>query len=168
VNRGDEAEFEAFVARSGRRLLRTAYLLCGDRGEAQDLVQVVLERTARRWAKLDGAPEAYARTVLVNASTDRWRRRSSRFGEVPGQVPDTSVIDVADGVVLRGSLIAALRQLTARQRALLVLRYFEDVSESEAAALLGISVGAVKSGTSRALDRLRDLVPATLAEENHR
>jgi RNA polymerase sigma-70 factor (sigma-E family) len=158
VNRSQEAEFEAFVA-GGGRLLRTAYLLTGDHGHAEDLVQTALERTARRWTRLDGSPEAYARTVLAHAATDRWRRRRARVDEVFGAAPEPSNDDLAGAVVLRRSLIAALARLTPRQRALLVLRFFDDLGEAETAHTLGISVGAVKSGTSRALAQLRKLVP---------
>jgi RNA polymerase sigma-70 factor (sigma-E family) len=164
VDGGDEAKFEAFVAVSGRRLLRSACLLCGDRGHAEDLLQVTLERTARRWGRFDGSPEAYARRVLVNAATDRWRARNARVAEVPGPIPDRAGGDIAAEVTLRQALIGALRLLTARQRALVVLRYFDDVTEAEAAAALGISVGAVKSGTSRALGRLRELIDEAATE----
>ena len=165
MDREQEAEFERFVAGAGSRLLRTAYLLTGDRGVAEDLVQTALERTARRWNRLEGSPEAYARTVLTNAATDRWRRRRVRVTEVYGDLPEPAVDDLAGGLVLRRSLIAALRELTPRQRALLVLRFFDDLGEAETARTLGISVGAVNSGTSRALPRLRDRIPQTLAEE---
>ena len=163
MDRHSEAEFEDFVARSGRSLLRTAWLLSGDRGHAEDILQTVLERTARRWARLDGDAEAYARRSVINLATDRWRRRRARVVEVPliassddsGYAPDdpTALID------LRRELLCALRQLPPRQGAVLVLRYFEDLDEAQTAFTLGVSVGTVKSSASRGLARLRLLVP---------
>jgi RNA polymerase sigma-70 factor (sigma-E family) len=159
MNRAQEAEFDTFVAGSGARLLRTAVLLTGDYGHAEDLVQTALERTARRWTKLEGAPEAYARVVLARLATDRWRRQRSRLAEVAVDPPEVSQGDLASEVVDRQSLTAALFQLTQRQRAVLVLRYFNDLSEAQTADALGVSVGTVKSTTSRAIVRLRELVP---------
>lgn len=158
MRRDEEAEFEAFVASSGRRLLRTAYLLVGDRHHAEDLLQTALERTARRWGRLSGVPEAYARTVLANLATDRWRRLAARPRELFGSPPERGLPDVAGDLVVRDALMSALRELTRRQRAVLVLRYFNDLTEPETADVLGISVGTVKSTTSRALGRLRGVV----------
>jgi RNA polymerase sigma-70 factor (sigma-E family) len=155
VKRDEEAGFEEFVAASGRRLLRTAYLLAGDRHHAEDLLQITLERTARRWTRISGAPEAYARTVLANLATDRWRRRSARPQEFFTDPPERGAGDPANDLVLRDALMSALRDLTRRQRAVLVLRFFDDLTEAETAAALGITTGTVKSTTSRSLDRLR-------------
>jgi RNA polymerase sigma-70 factor (sigma-E family) len=152
-------DFEQFVAGAGSRLLRTAVLLTGDRGHAEDLVQTALERTARHWNRLDGAPEAYARTVLAHLATDRWRRHRARVTETFVDPPAVSVADFADEVVLHQSLVQALRRLSRRQRAVLVLRYFDGLSEADTAAALDVSVGTVKSTASRALVRLRTLVP---------
>jgi DNA-directed RNA polymerase specialized sigma24 family protein len=133
--------------------LRTAFLLTGDRGHAEDLVQLALERTARRWSGLAGSPEAFARTVLLHAATDRWRRRRARVQEVFDDVHEPSIADGVDQLLLRRDLVAALQQLPSQQRA---------------ARELDISVGTVKSTVSRALDRLRTLVPADLNQEAHR
>ena len=159
MNRVEEAEFTAFVAGSGRRLLRTAVLLTGDVGHAEDLLQTAFERTARRWSRLDGAPEAYARVVLARLATDRWRRQRSRVREVAVDPPEATGADLAIDVALRHSLITAMSQLTRKQRAVLVLRYFDDLSEAQTAAALGVSVGTIKSTSSRATARLRELVP---------
>jgi len=148
--------------------LRTAFLLTGDRGHAEDLVQLALERTARRWSGLAGSPEAFARRVLLHAATDRWRRRRARVQEVFDDVHEPSIADGVDQLLLRRDLVAALQQLPSQQRAALVLRYFLDLSEKETARELDISVGTVKSAVSRALDRLRTLVPADLNQEAHR
>jgi RNA polymerase sigma-70 factor (sigma-E family) len=164
----DEAAFREFVASCGSRLFRTAFLLTGDRGHAEDLVQLALERTARRWSGLAGSPEAFARKVLLHAATDRWRRRRARVEEVFDDVYERSIADDGDQLLLRRDLVAALQQLPSRQRAALVLRYFLDLSEREAARELGVSVGTVKSAVSRALERLRALVPADLNQEAHR
>lgn len=158
MRREDESDFEAFVEASGHRLLRTAYLLVGDMHAAEDLLQTALERTARRWTRISGVPEAYARTTIANLATDRWRRRRARPPEVFIDPPDAMGADFTTDVVVRDALIRALNQLTRRQRAVLVLRYFDDLTEPETAAALGISVGTVKSSASRALGRLREIV----------
>lgn len=153
MDAGQERDFEAFVAGSGQRLLATAVLLVGDRQQAEDLVQVTLERTARRWSRLAGAPEAYARVVLVHLVVDR--RRLRRLREVP---LDTDVVggrDPADRVAVRSALLTGLRQLPPRQRAVVVLRYIEDCTEAETARVLGVGVGTVKSSAHRGLERLR-------------
>jgi len=160
MDRTAEAEFERFVERSGRTLLRTAWLLTGDRGHAEDIVQTALERTARRWSRLHGAPEAYARVCVINLATDRWRRRRSRVGEVPLDELRAQAGTHLDNVAraeLHGDLLAALRQLPRRQRVVLVLRYFADLDEADIARTLGVSIGTVKSSASRGLARLRDL-----------
>jgi RNA polymerase sigma-70 factor (sigma-E family) len=154
-----EAAFERFVLRSGRSLLRTAWLLTGDSGHAEDLVQTALERTAFRWDRIDGEPEAYARRAVVNLATDRWRRRQARVPEVsladlagrsgPTTPDSTALVD------LRAQLVAELRTLPPRERAVLVLRYFNDLDEAETARTLGVSQGTVKSSASRGLARLR-------------
>ncbi|GAB3200280.1 SigE family RNA polymerase sigma factor [Nocardioides hungaricus] len=149
----DKRPFEAFVAESSDRLLRTAYLLCGDRGHAEDLVQTALLRTARRWRTARQQPEGYARRVLVNLAKDRWRTLARRPAETAF---DTDVEAPTDDAVLdRDLLLRATRGLPPGQRAVLVLRYFDDLSVEDTAAALGCSAGTVKSQTSRALGRLR-------------
>lgn len=148
-----ERDFEAFVAGSGPRLLRTAVLLVGDRQYAEDLVQVALERTARRWSRLRGVPEAYARVVLVHLVVDR--RRLRRPQEVPLEVDVVGGCDPGELVAVRTALLQGLRQLPPRQRAVVVLRYIDGCSEAETAQALGIGVGTVKSSAHRGLERLR-------------
>ncbi|GAA5115962.1 SigE family RNA polymerase sigma factor [Alloalcanivorax gelatiniphagus] len=153
IARSDQAAFDAFVRRSSDRLVRTAYLLCGDRGHAEDMAQTALLRTARRWPSARREPEAYARRVVVNLAKDRWRALRRRPDEAPLEhdVP----IPVRDGVADRDQLLRAAQQLPAGQRAVLVLRYFDDLSVADTAAALGCSTGTVKSQTARALERLR-------------
>ncbi len=150
-------EFDAFVRERSTALLRTAYLLVGDRGHAEDLVQTALLRTARRWRHASADPAAYARRVLVNLAKDRWRNRSRRPREVdiPDELRDT---DPGDQVLLRQVLQHAVLQLPARQRAVLVLRYFQDLTVDEAADALGCSPGTVKSQTHHALAKVRQLL----------
>lgn len=156
---GDEAAFEAFVRASGPSLLRTAYLLTGDRGLAEDLVQGALEGTARRWNRLSGSAEAYARRAVINGARDGHRRRLARPVEVSavdveGQQPDpTSTVD------LRDALVAALRSLPPRQRSVLVCRYVLDLDERATARELGIGIGTVKASANRGLAALRVLAP---------
>ena len=167
MDKADELRFEAFVHARAPQLLRTAFLLTGDRGHAEDLLQQALERTARRWARLDGAPEAYARVVIVNLARDRWRRRKARVAEMPifEAADAVDVHDHADHVATRDALVAALRRLPRRQRAVVVLRYFDQLTEAETADALSITVGTVKSTSSRALSRLRELLPDLACED---
>lgn len=154
ISQDDQPDFDAFVARSSDRLLRTAYLLCGDHGHAEDLVQTALMRTAGRWSTARRDPHAYARRVVVNLARDRWRLLRRRFGEAPLEI-DVAVPVDGEGHADRDLLLAATRQLPAGQRAVLVLRFFDDLSVADTAAALGCSTGTVKSQTSRALERLR-------------
>ena len=160
-----EVEFGRFVTARSAALFRTAYLLTGDRHEAEDLVQTTLERVAQRWRRIGRSPEAYARRVLYHQQVERWRLRSFRREMPVDQVPEAGRDDHTAGADLRVSLEAALRRLTRRQRAVLVLRYFEDLPEAEAAALLDVSVGTIRSTASRALARLRVLCPELVHEE---
>jgi RNA polymerase sigma-70 factor (sigma-E family) len=152
---GDD-DFRAFVERQWGPLTRTAYLLTGDRGYAEDLVQAALEKTHRKWdrvARMD-APVAYVRRAMVNTAVS-WRRRR-RVSEVPLLAGDDAAgTDPYGRIEQRQQVLAALRKLPPRMRAVLVLRYFEDLSESDIADALGCSIGTVKSQASRGLDRLR-------------
>lgn len=153
---GREA-FEALVADRTAALVRTAYLLTGDWQHAEDLVQTSLAKTYLRWPRLrePAAAEAYARTVLARTCTRAWRRRWR--GEVPtGELPDGALRDGAVEADERVVVARALAALPAGQRAVLVLRFFEDLSEAETARVLGVAVGTVKSRTARALAALRD------------
>ena len=138
MNTEDRQAFDALVDVRATSLLRTAYLLVGDRGHAEDLVQTALLRTARRWRHASPDPAAYARRVLVNLSKDRWRNRSRRPREVdlPDELRDT---DPGERVLLRHTLLPAVLQLPMRQRAVLVLRYFQDLTVDETAEALGCS-----------------------------
>jgi RNA polymerase sigma-70 factor (sigma-E family) len=152
----EAAEFAEFVASSHRALLRSAYLLVGDRGQAEDVVQDALFRTYLSWDRLRAADAAYAytRTTLVRL-VGRGARRRWR-GELPSGRPgnerDAAAVPDAD---LALDVRHALAELPWGQRAALVLRYFDDLSEAETAAVLGCSVGTVKSRTNRGLQALR-------------
>ena len=145
------ASFEAFVGARRDALLRTAYLLAGDHYDAEDLVQAALIKVVPKWARINDNPEPYVRQVLARESVNRWRGR--RWREVTTDVvPESMHHDSTDRI----GLLEDLRRLSRRQRAVLVLRYFEDLTEADTAATLGISVGTVKSHARGALARLRD------------
>lgn len=151
-----EEEFREFVAARSGALLRTAYLLAGDWATAEDLLQTALTKTYLAWKRLGGieAIEPYARRVMVNTSTSWWRRRW--HGERPTEVlPERAGVDEIEQQLDRDVLWRHLRALPSRQRAVLVLRFYEDMSEAQIAAMLEISPGTVKSQTSRALATLR-------------
>lgn len=157
----DAEGFEAFVAARGPTLLRTAFLLTGDALRAEDVVQEALTRAVIRWRKVvaGGDPEPYVRRVLYTVAVDRARRRS--FREVVGlpahEVPQPH--DLSSVVSRRLTLQGALARLTARQRAVLVLRFYDDLTEAQTARALGCSVSTVKSQTVHALARLREVAP---------
>ncbi|MER7541631.1 SigE family RNA polymerase sigma factor [Spirillospora sp. NPDC127506] len=158
--RGAEAAFDDFAAATASRLLRTAVFLVYDRHLAEDLVQIAYERVARRWGRLaDGDPEAYARRVLVNLAIDEAKRRSRRRDTPVGSVADVERLagaPAAPGDAAGGDLDEVLRALPAKQRAVVVLRYWCDLTEHEIAETLGISRGTVKSHTARAMAALRE------------
>jgi RNA polymerase sigma-70 factor (sigma-E family) len=161
-----EASFEDFVRARSDSLLRTALLLTGQRrAEAEDLLQVALERAYRHWPRIcrDG-PERYVRRILASASADRWRRLARRPEQAMSAVRGGPVVADRSGQIAdRDYLLRALAGLPPRQRAVLVLRYFDDLSEAETAAMLGCSLGTVKSQAARGLARLRDAAGAPAA-----
>lgn len=163
----DEAEFRVFMAARWPALVRTAYLLTGDRHHAEDLAQTALEKAAVHWDRVCAVdePDAYVRRILVNAHLSWFRRR--RVAEVSSpDVPEPRAreveADAATRVAQRAEILAALASLPRRQRAVVVLRYWEDMTEAQTAALLGCSVGTVRSQAHRALQKLR--VSPLLAE----
>ena len=153
-----QATFDDFVAARSRALLRTAYLLTHDHALAEDLLQTSLAKAWFAWKRIDGNPEPYVRRILVNTYASWWRRKwngehptedlPERVAEEPGAEPT--------------DLWRAMERLPRRQRAVVVLRYFEDLTEAQTAALLGCSVGTVKSQCSKALAKLR--IDPALAE----
>jgi RNA polymerase sigma-70 factor (sigma-E family) len=150
-----ERDFDEFVAARSGALLRTAYLLTGNHQDAEDLVQTALLKAVPRWRKVR-EHEPYVRRILVHESISRWRRRRWRETSTETLPELPAAADDVDGrLVLR----RALAQLAPRQRAVIVLRYFDDLTEAQTAELLGISVGTVKSQARDALARLRTLVP---------
>jgi len=152
--------FREFVLARGSALSRAAYLMTGNRSQAEELVQSALVKAAVRWRRLvaGGDPEAYVRKIMVNDHISWWRRFARR------ERPETwagvvAVRDQADRTAERIDLAAALAKLPARQRAVIVLRFYQDLSEVETAAAMGCAVGTVKSQTSDALAKLRRLIP---------
>ena len=148
-------DFEGFVVARRDALLRTAYLLTGNHHDAEDLVQSTLIKVVPKWSRLKGDPERYVRQVLARESVNRWRGR--RWREMTTDtVPETTHGSTDRSSTDRIALLDALRTLSPRQRAVVVLRYFEDLTEADTAAVLGISVGTVKSHTREGLVRLRE------------
>ena len=157
-----EQVFRDFVAARSPALQRTAYLLVGDWALAEDLVQTALIKTYLAWRRLDSvaAIEPYARTVLVHTASRWWRRRWR--GERPtAMLPERPVTDGTDASAERDRMWRLILGLPARQRAVLVLRYYEDLTEAQTAVMLGLSVGTVKSHTARALNTLRQRLAAS-------
>jgi RNA polymerase sigma-70 factor (sigma-E family) len=150
-------DFRSYVAARSPALLRTAYLLTGNRADAEDLLQASLAKTYLAWDRIREreAVDGYVRRVLVNTQTSWWRRRkvdeyaTDELPELPGR-------DASADQDLHDALWTALSGLPKRQRAMVVLRYYEDLSEAQTAQIMGVSVGTVKSTTSRALLKLRD------------
>ncbi|WP_418060521.1 SigE family RNA polymerase sigma factor [Pimelobacter simplex] len=159
AERRDEEAFVAFAQGARGRLRRTAYLLCGDWDRAADHVQEALIRVYVAWPRLTkaGREYGYARKALTSVVLDHARRRSSTevVTEISASVP--SGYDLAESVAAREALLAVLAELPPRQRACVVLRYFEDLSVADTARVLGCTEGTVKSQTARALDRLRSV-----------
>lgn len=162
MNKAAEREFREYVAARQGALYRTALLLTGQREDAEDLLQTALTKLAVKWSSLQrsGSPDAYVRKILYHQQVSHWRRMR-RWREHPTAEPPEplSLGDMATDSATRVALAEALRRLTDRQRAVIVLRYYEDLPESEVAAILGCTVGTVRSQTHRTLARLRVLCP---------
>lgn len=139
-------------------LTRLGYLLTGDHQLAEDLAQTALAKAAQRWHRVTD-PSAYVRQVMVHESVSWFRKRRVREVSWDETIERVGGADCAEDVVRRELFMTALRRLTPRQRAVIALRYYEDLSEAETAEVLGIAVGTVKSRTHLALKRLRQLAP---------
>jgi RNA polymerase sigma-70 factor (sigma-E family) len=159
VDRKEERAFEQFVAESGDSLLRLATLLTSDQGLGEDVYQETMHRVADRWSRVDN-PAAFCRRVMHNIVIDQGRARRRKIATVlltEGHDDiDPRSGDSTAAAELRPALLGALRTLTPHQREMVVLRYFDDRTESEIAELLGVTTGTVKSTVSRALAQLRE------------
>jgi RNA polymerase sigma-70 factor (sigma-E family) len=164
-------EFERFAAAHADGLVRAAYLMVGDRGDAEDIVQECMLRLARKWPRVRAMehPGAYARRVMVSLVLDGGRQRSRRSLELATTQSESrsgAWDEAFTSLDARADLIHALGGLPARPRAVLVLRYFSDLPEAEVATILGCSVGTVKSSASRALERLRQTLDESETQPN--
>ncbi|MEU0547160.1 SigE family RNA polymerase sigma factor [Micromonospora sp. NPDC005979] len=155
-----DGEFTTFVQERGAALLRVAYVLAGNQHAAEDLLQNALAKAYARWPRIRGDAEPYVKRILYHDQVSGWRRRARR-AEVPvAELPERPVdSDSGRETDLRLLLLDALRALPPRQRAVLTLRYLEDLSVEQTASLLGCRTGTVASQSTRALARLRRLVP---------
>jgi RNA polymerase sigma-70 factor (sigma-E family) len=165
----DERNFRNFVAARGPALMRLGFLLTGgDQHAAEDLVQSALSKAVPRWSRID-APESYVRQAMYRQQVSWWRRPANRRETARAELPERPGPDPTGAVDLRLALREALATLTPRQRAVLVLRYLEDMSERDVAEVLGVTVGTVRSTAHRSLALLRRTGPAlaglTLTEE---
>ena len=159
---GPQLEFREYVRNRADALHRTAYLLCGDWHIAQDLTQETLANAFRNWHRVQQAhsADAYVRRILLNVARQRWRGRRNR-APVSVATTEPHVPDATEEIVERAELFGALLRLPLRQRATIVLRYLDGLSERETAATLGCSQGTVKSQTARALTSLRTFLDRT-------
>ncbi|WP_088281779.1 SigE family RNA polymerase sigma factor [Kineosporia sp. A_224] len=169
----DRSGFDAFVAARSHRLLRTCYLLTRNWASAEDLLQTALAKAWFAWGRIEGDPEPYVRAVVANTYTSWWRRRWTHeeptdavhapddggrgaVGAAPALFADAAARrDATADVDERDLLWSALGRLPRRQRAVVVLRFYEDLTEAQTAAALGVAVGTVKSQTSKALAAMR-------------
>lgn len=159
-----DAAFTAFVDAEYPYLSRAAYLMTSDRWVAEDLLQEALVRTYQAWSRIDpGSARAYCRRTMVNLTTDRWRRRRFEAPNIadPDLMPDSGWGAEYGAVDDRDAIVRELAALSARERAVLMLRFYADLSEQDVAAELGISLGTVKSTCHRALKRLRSVAGPT-------
>ncbi|RJL35477.1 SigE family RNA polymerase sigma factor [Bailinhaonella thermotolerans] len=155
-----DEEFHGFVMSRWPRLMRTAFLLTGERHAAEDLVQSSLERAYVSWRRVSAAgdPDAYVRRILINAHARRHRRKLKEYLRARDEVQEWDEPERDDRMAQaedRSMLLRALARLPARQREAVVLRYWEDLTETQAAEAMGCSVGAVKSNTAKGIAKLR-------------
>ena len=163
-----DADFSAYMQARQASLMRTAYLLTGDRHTAEDLVQTAFAKLYLSWDKVreQGSIDGYVRRILVNENNSLWRRAWKRRELASETLPDRPQHDAYDDGAGR-ELWDLVQTLPRKARAVVVLRYYEELSEAETAEILGISVGTVKSQASRALATLRDRAPQTLSPTQH-
>lgn len=150
-------EYEEFVAATWNRMVRYAHALTGSRGDAEDAVQTAYAKVYSHWRRIERAdhPDAYVRRMVTNEVTNGWRRRWRHVERSTDELPELSSPSHDDSVVTAELLWQLLQRLSPRQRAVIVLRYYEDLSEREIAETLGISTGTVKSRASKAMQALR-------------
>ena len=148
-------EFAGFAAARSGALIRVAFLLTGDQHAAEDLLQTAFTKAAARWGRIHTAPEAYVRQVMYREQVSGWRRRARHSETVMAELPDQAAAVSEVSAETRLGLQQALRALPAGKRAVLVLRYFEDLPEAQVASILGCSVGTVRSQTYKALIQLK-------------
>ena len=148
-------EFAEFAAARAGALIRVAYVLAGDQHAAEDLLQTALTKAAARWGRIHTAPEAYVRQVMYREQVDSWRRRARHRESTMADVPEQAAAVPDISAETRLSLQQALRALPPGKRAVLALRYFEDLPETQVASILGCSVGTVRSQTYKALTQLK-------------
>ena len=163
VPRTRDAEFSEYMAARQPSLLRTAYLLTGDRHTAEDLVQTAFAKLYLSWDRVQDreSVDGYVRRILVNEHNSLWRRAWKKREHTTEVLPEGSHHDEYDGGS-RGELWNLVQTLPRKARAVVVLRYYEEMSEAETAEVLGISIGTVKSQTSRALAALRERAPQSM------
>jgi RNA polymerase sigma-70 factor (sigma-E family) len=158
---------EELLAARGERLLHAAVLLTGSHADGEDLLQAALERVYRHWRRIDGDPEGYLRQVLYNLATDGWRRKGALHARLHLIHQQEARPDETATVDQRDELVRLLAALPPRQRTAIVLRYWEELSEAEAARLMGCSTGTVKSAASRGMRRLRELSGEDASSASH-
>ena len=160
MDEGARQDFAEFVAARSRQLARLAYVLTGDQHAAEDLLQNALVKAAANWGRIHTAPEAYVRRIMYREQASWLRRRARRRETAMAQVPEPATADGADAVEARLALRDALLALPPRRRAVLVLRYLEDLPESQVAEIMGCSIGTVRSQSHRAVAQLRLALPS--------
>jgi RNA polymerase sigma-70 factor (sigma-E family) len=160
VDEGARQDFAEFVAARSRQLTRLAYVLTGDQHAAEDLLQNALIKAAANWGRIHTAPEAYVRRIMYREQASWLRRQARRRETAMARVPETAAGDDAAAVEARLALRDALLALPPRRRAVLVLRYLEDLPESQVAEILGCSVGTVRSQNHKAVAQLRLALPS--------
>ena len=153
-------DFEDFVAGRSAELFRLAYVLTADRHAAEDLLQSALTKAAARWGRIHSTPEGYVRQIMYREQVDWWRRRARRPVTAVAQVPEPPGQDPMVMVEARLALRDALLALPPGKRAVLVLRYLEDLPEAQVADLLVCTVGTVRSQTHKAIAQLRSVLPS--------
>ena len=163
-----EREFREYVALRQGALYRTAYLLTGHRQDAEDLLQIALTKLALHWPRVyrSGSPDGYIRKILYHQHISVWRGGRSRHEYAMATPPESRAVeDPAGETALKLALSQVLGELTRKQRAVVVLRYYEDLPEAEVAELMGTSIGTVRSQVHRTLARLRVLCPELITLE---